>query len=275
MKKEGLSPYQAYEKRIDFIEQAAGEGVLDKIPVSERDQNIALVYTLNDELTGEGVGKIFPKPSGESLTRARVDQVSQNFLRTTWNYASPQLQAFHPLEELLTRKPNTLGETASRVKSMAEEGNDPQQIKDTLGISTENLVYQRIVLRRRGIDVPRIRKSYQETFETIEGEEDDEKLQVFLDSFSVGSLIYFRQRDSSHETLTTASTIANKKGFHAYTKRVRFIAVTIKEAKIPIRQTVRLGKNGKRLGSYYIVYSKHEDRIAEVLRNDPALQRFR
>lgn len=67
MGKEGLNPYQAQEKRIAFIEKAVGEGVLDRIPVSERNQNIALTYNLNEELAGEDVGEIFPKPPGEPL----------------------------------------------------------------------------------------------------------------------------------------------------------------------------------------------------------------
>ena len=51
-------------------------------------------------------------------------------------------------------------------------------------------------------------------------------------------------------------------------------AEEIKAAKIPIRQIVRLDRNGKIDASYYIVYTKHANRIAEVLKNDPNLQRL-
>lgn len=274
--KEGLNLYQAHKKRIVFIEKAVGEGALDKIPVSERDQNIGLVYNLNEELTGEKVAKIYPNPSGRLLTNARIYQISGTFLRESWNYASPQLQAFHPLEELLTRRPNALGELDLRAKSMVEKGiTDPKEIQDALAISTQKLVHKRIVLRRWGIDIPRIHKSCQQTSERIAKENDDKKLQEFLKSFSVGSLMYFFHCDFNHEILTTLAVIARNNGFRFHNSQVESLAVTIEEAKIPITQIVRRDKNGRKLSSYYPVFRKHEDRIAEVLGNDPNIQRVR
>lgn len=285
MAKEILTVRQTpHEKKMDWMEEAIQEGALSKLPHRttqeqwEKQQDIGITYTFGD-VTYEDLGRI------HGCTGKNIRQLNKKFVINLWENSSPPLQAQHPLAEIPFAKPlgqifrerrsEVQGGFSLKVRDLVRKGiTDPKQIKDTLGISTEALVGTRRILRGWGIDIPRT-QSIKETFERIENEKDDKKLQELLDSFSASSLEYFLYKDSSHETLTTASAIANKKGFHAHTKSVRLIAETIKQAKIPIRPTVRLRKNGKLLGSYYIVYAKHAERIAEALRSDPELQKFR
>ena len=277
MSKEGLSPYQAHEKRIDFIGKAVGEGVLDKIPLSERDQNIALVYYLNEELTGEKVGSAFPQSSGKPLGRESVRQKGEKFLRAARNAASPQLQAENPLAELLARKPSSLAERTLRVKNMTGEGLVSQINIENAGLSSLQLCHARTTLKRRGIEVPLLR-TFANFEEKVEAENDNQKLQALLESFTPISLrgYYSRHRKDKEKILTDLSSVLREGEFYPSSRSLKHFAQKVKEKNIPIRPVERVTKTkGKYSDVYYIVYSKHAKEIADALRDDPDLQRFR
>ena len=292
MGKEILTVRQtAYEKQMDWMEKAIQEGALSKLPYHttqkrwEKQQDIGITYTFGD-VTLDDLGQI------HGCTKENIRQLKENFVINLWGNSSPPLQAKYPLREISLTKPRGQksreksselhGGISLRIKkAMKEQGiavvgvNDIDNITNAARITKLQLSTSRPVLKNWGINMRRFDTPYADFAQKARSEEDDKKLQEFLDSFSFYSLKGFLQNDSNHETLTKVSIIANKKGFHAHTKRLRFIAQKIKEAEIPIIQIVHSGKNGKLLSSHHIVYSKHTERIAEVLSQDPDLQRFR
>lgn len=280
MGKEELAIYQAHKKRISFIEDVVGERALEKIRASERNQGIALVYYLNWELAGEQIGEIYPNPSGKALTRARISQISREFLKQSWEHASPQLQACYPLEDLLTKRPTALGEITSRVKIVVEKGAvTPTEIK-AIGVSGSQLAVARRTLRDRDINVPCLHNPYSNFAETVEGEDNDQNLQKILDSYSDYSLMSYLQRykEDPEKTLITLASILKKAGFNSFT-RSNLFAEKLKKNGIPIRPIVRIHcipRNGKEYQQVsYIVLRKHKQRITRALRDDPDLQKFK
>ena len=293
MGKENLSTLQPtlFEQKLWFIEEAVTEGALDKLPPKttpsqwERQQNIGITYAFSEE-TLENLGVIFQESRAHPLIRENVRQISNRFMINLRDNSSVQLQASVPREVLLARKPPTQksreknsekhGGLSLRVKELAEKGiKDPKEIKRTLGISTESLAGARTVLRGWGIEIPRESQPIQELTQIAQTENDDKKLQETLNRFSYNSLRGFLDRDREHKILTTVLAAARAKGFFFHNRQVKSIAEKIKEVGIPIRQIGHLDKNGKLRNSYYVVYTKHTDRIAKVLENDPDLQRFR
>lgn len=247
-------------------------------------RKIGFQYTFTDK-TFDELGRQYG-----GLTREDIRQLNHKFLNNIHKNSPPELQAQYSRETIPDRKPLTQksrersskarGGLTLRVKELIAQGIvDPEQIKNTLVISAHDLARIRRVLKKWGINIPPTTKStIKEIFvKKIETEGDDEKLQEFLDSLPINALRGFLGGDSSHETLTTVSVIARKKGFRFHNRHVRSIAEKIKITGIPIRQIVSSFENGKILSSYYVVYAKpkHAERIAEILRNDPDLQRFR
>jgi hypothetical protein len=194
--KETLNPHQAQTERIHFVEKAVGEGVLGKISVSERDQNIALVSILNDERTGKDIGETFPQNSGKALSRERVRQMRVDFLKKSHKYVSPELQALHALEEFLIKKPAQLGEKNQNVKKLIGVGINPADMRE---ISSSELTTARKILGRRGIEVPQRQKTYRYFREMIMEENDDTKLQNILEQHASRIFEFnFRSQTSPH-----------------------------------------------------------------------------
>ena len=227
-------------------------------------------------------------------TAESVRLLNHKFLNNIHKNSPPQLQTQYPRETITDRKPlgqksrerhsKVGGGRSLRIKRAAEERGiavvgvrDIDDIARAARVTRQQLLASRQVLENWGIHIHRFDGPfpYADFAQKARDENDDKKLQEFLDSFSVSSLMRFMRTDFNRETLTTVSAIANDKGFHAHTKRIKFIAETIIKAKIPIGQISNLDKDGKLLGSYYVVYTKHAERIAAALRNDPDLQRFR
>lgn len=276
MNKESLNPYQAQQKRIVYVEKMVGEGVLDKIPVSERNQNIALVCILNEEITGGNVGKIFPKPSGEPLTRERVRQIKEKLLEEGWKHASAELRSSHPLSELLGRTLRHEGNLSLRVrKAMEMDITDPKQLQEIAG-SNIQLAQARKTLKQRAIEVPFIRP-YANFEEKTEAENDDKKLQEMLDSHSDVSLKRYitNHRNDKKKVLVSLYSIVKLAGLHLGHNLLYLIVESIErnDKNLP-RKTLRI-EVGEKLQIYHIAYAKHQERIITVLQNDPNLQRFR
>lgn len=269
MNKESLSPDQTHQKRIVFIEKAVGEGVLDRIPVSKRDQNIALVSILNDEITEEEVGKVFPGPTGKPLTKQRICQIRSRFLEEARGHVSPQLQSSHPLSELLARRLSPLNETDIRVRGMAERGDSPKEISLTVG--KEALRSARGTFGRRGVAIPLTNIFYERLKTEVEAEADYEKLQKILDSLTIISLLYHLQR-SNHDTkrvFASLTSVLRQGGFYLHGNLAIF-AEKLKEKGIPVRRVTNASI--KPVRARWIVFDKHEERIIDALKDDPDLQ---
>lgn len=275
MSREVLNSYQAYKERVAFIEKAVGEGVLERIPIRERSQNIALVYNLNDEITVGRVGETFPKPSGRPLTRQRISQINKNFLEEALSHASPSLQSSHPLSELLTKKPHPLSETDVRIKSMFEKGTAPKEIGRTVGAKV--LRRARATLGRRGVEIPLMSISYEGLKAKVEGEADDRKLQEILDSLTAISLRnhILRHNQDTERVFVSLTFVLREAGFHPH-RYLAIFADKLKERDIPVRASPHTRtKDSKSEVIYWIVFDKHKQRIIDALKDDPELQRFK
>lgn len=275
MIKEGLNPYQAQAKRINFIGKAVAEGVLGKIRTNERNQNIALVYYLNEQATTESVAKNFPKPSGEPLSHVRISQIRRKFLVECKKHVSPELSASYPLWELLIGK-IPLSETNAQVARDVAAGTDLREIRRKLPPS--RLDKAREVLGKRGIVVPKQNSAYAGFAEKVEAENNYQKLQTILDSFPSESLLSYinNHRKDKKKTLIALSPVLRKAGFYFGHGSLKLFAQKIRENHVPIRLIEAKQKTRRKYNkTHYIVYSRHEEEIARALKNDPDLQRFR
>ena len=283
MSKEALQ--LGHETTKAFLRTVIREGVYLQRPKHtspkqwSKQRKIGFRYALQEDTTLKDLGRDYGGTIQNTAT------LNHHFLDNLWNNSPPELQAQYPRETISDRKPQgqrlreehskRQGGISLRVKRLVEEKGvtDPKQIKRTLGISTLSLAGARTVLKGWEIEIPRESHTFQELPQIAQIENDDEKLQETLNRFSDTSLRGFLGRDREHKILTTISTIARKEGFVFHNRQVQSIAEKIKKAEIPIRQIEYLGKNGKLRNSYYVVYAKHTDRIAEALENDPDLQR--
>lgn len=271
MGKEGLNPYQAHQKRITFIEKAVELGILDRIRVSERNQNIGIVYSLNDELGEKEIGKIYPHPSGAPLTYQRIQQISKDFLIKA-REESDELQAYYSLEDLLTKRPPPISELTKKVKHAVEQGADIEEIKDNIELSSQQIDSIRKTLRKRGVDVPPA-QTFAYFKAKAEAENDDQKLQEILDSFTSHFTVH--RRRGQEKVLTDLSSVLRAGGFYFRGNAITIFVEKLKTKNIPIRQVGREVKNRKDIANYWIVYGKHQQRIIDALKDDPELQEFK
>jgi len=295
MLKEILTVEQtAQEKKMVWMEQAIQGGALSKRPFHtnqkqwEKQQDIGITYTFGDVTFGD-LGRIHE--STRKNKRENMRQLNKKFVINLWKNSSPALQAEYPLGEIPFAKPLTQksreriseaqGGLSIRIKEVTlgteeKKGTtDPAKIASELNIPLAQVLTGKSVLKGWGINLDELNYPYDDLVEKVKNENDDIKLQEFLDSLSTNRLRYTMQRDSEHKILTTVFVVVREKGFRFHKRPVRYAAEKIKTAGIPVKQIVRLGKNGKMHCFSYIVYTKHADRIAEALRNDPDLQRFR
>jgi hypothetical protein len=277
MGKEGLTIYEAQKKRISFIEKALREDVLGRISesVSERNQNIALVYNLNEEITAKKVGEAFPQSSGKPLCKQRIAKINSTFLERAWENSSPYLQSSFPLQELLMQKPLALKEANLRIKKLIAEGKTMEIIRDTE--SANALVNAQYTLGRRGIEIPSHLPTKYECFKAkVKAETDCKKLQKLLNNSSRDSLlgcIYSHKKDEENP-LTYLKTILKKSGFYPRKKDWLF-AEKFKKNGLPIRN-IKLRKKGSKYSqTYRITFRKCEEKIIEMLNKDPELQCFK
>jgi hypothetical protein len=279
MSKEGLTIYEAQEKRISFIEKVVKEGVLEGISgsVNERNQNIALVYNLNREITGKEIAEIFPKSSGGPSSKQNIGRINKSFLKKAWEYASPQLQASYPLRELLMRKPIALCEVNARIKeSLSERGANTNYIRNIEGAKA--LSNARRTLGKRGIEIPTMPKiiKYEDLRAKVEAENDNGKLQEILNTLNRYSLREYAgyRKENKEEILMKLTPILKKAGFYSHKKTEVFVK-KLEEIGIPIRGFNASNGKSKYKRIYWVTFSKCKQRIIDALKNDPDLQRFK
>lgn len=273
MNKEGqnFNPYQTHERRKRFIRALDEDGVLKRIGIKPKDQDVAMVYYLNDQMSGKNVGKLFPQSSGKPLGRESVRQKGVNFLTKAYNAASPKLQAEYTLEELLTRKPDRIGTTTARIISNLKQGFKIQDMRLPLSSITDS----RPVLKKRGFDNQDLLISTFGNFKkrVEKAGNDDEELNKILYGYTDNQLrgyINYHRKDPE-KILTVLSSILRTAGFSPGGK---LTAITLEKLQtndpsLPLRRIVQ--SNGKK---YYVIYSQHQQRIIDVLKDDPNLQKL-
>lgn len=276
-----------YERKLLFIQEAIAQGALDKLPPGttpkqwKRQQDIGITYAFGEESL-ESLGDIFKGGRNVPLEREGIRQLSDKFIKNLWNNSSDSLKASVSMDVIKARKPTTQksrenisaahGGLSLRIKKLLEKGiTDPRQIQAELGLSFERMGTNRKVLKSWGIELPRIRTSYERLKEKVAKETDDDTLQNILDDLSNGQIRgYLHDYGKSEDAVFTSfSIIARNNGFHIQPKRV---AEATKKAGIPIRAVEHVDKNAKNGVEYYwVVFAKHEQRIVQVLRNNPNL----
>jgi hypothetical protein len=276
MGKEGLTIYEAQQKRICFIEKITKKGVLEKISksVSERNQNIALVYSLNEEITAKKLGEIFPKPSGKPLCKQRITKIHSKFLEKAWKNSDPKLQSSYPLHELLMKKPVALSKVNLQIKKRIIKGDAPEDIRDAVGATA--LAKARNTLGKLGTEIPSLRTKYECLKARVKTETDYKELQKLLNSLPMHSLLgyIYNHREDKENPLTYLKPILKKAGFYSRKKDWLF-AEKLKKNGFPIRNVKLRKKRSKYSQIYRVTFRKCEEKIIEMLNNDPELQCFK
>jgi hypothetical protein len=278
MGKEGLTRYEAQLKRIHFIEEAVGKGVLEKIRGKEIGQNIAFVYNLNDAITAEEMRKVFPESSGKLLSKQRIIRASKSFLTKAWMNVGPQMQASYPLEELHIKKPISLSPVNARIEeNFSKEGVNLIAIRDKEGITALNEA--RPIFRNRGIEIPLMPKKttkYEEFKAKIKAAKNYKELQEILDNHPIGSLHGYisKHGKDGKKALMTLSPFLREKGFYCPLKELDFFVKKLKKNGIPIRRIDASSKESKYTQTNWIMLSKRRRKLTEVLRKNPYFQRF-
>lgn len=199
------------------------------------------------------------------------------------NNLPPELQAQYPRASILDRKPLTQRykerNSASkslltiRIRDIVLDKEGKQIITDSREIALRLKVSQGAVSARRktlegwGITIDKIVAPYNDFAEKVENEDDDKKLQRILDDLPdvsiIGFLKYFKDG-----AIRTVSKVIREAGFHPEQRDIKkhFIK-TLSEAGIPVRDPSSKDK----VRHYWVILSKHKDRIIEALNKDSAL----
>jgi hypothetical protein len=280
MNKETFNPHIAQIKRERFVQGAVAEDVLDKIEMSERDQNIGILTTFS-EMPYYQIGALYLNPkTGESLKLSRIEQIYKKFLRKAYEVSSLGLQSSCSLEEILTTRPPLLknGSASSKIDEVIkEEGiTDPKQLQERTGLNSQGLGNARSTLKNRGVDVP-LSQAYPDFKRKIAQEDDFEKLQQILDDYRdklQGFLDH--NRNDKNGTLASLFSIVKLAGLDLYptSKNIELILNSLKKnektVKLPL-EIVILKSKARSL----IVLSKHKNIIIDVLQNDPRLHEYK
>lgn len=277
--KENPNKYQAQRKRIVFLEKALGEGVLEKVGLTQRDQDIGLLYNLTRMVLDE-VGEIFPNPSGEPLAKERVREINRIFLMRIWLNVSQELRASCSLEEFRMGKPSLHknGPTLKVIEEIERRNTNPRRIIEMTGISSSVFNSTKKTLKKWGIEIP-LPYSYAYFKKRIEEEDDDSKLSGILNDYTDGSLmgcIGHRKKDPDMP-LMYLHPLIREAGFHPEVKFLNLFFESIKGKGIPVRKIISQRyseKKGKITLVNYIVLKKHRQRITDAINNDPSLQKF-
>lgn len=278
----------AHQRKLEFLRERIKEGVSKILPgkpkkVSvdawSRQRKVGFRYAFQDK-TLEEVGESY------GITRERARQLNEKFLPNIWHTASQRLKGEYPLETLPLAKPLTqrsreklsesLGGSSFKVKKLLVERGmtDPVQIQAELGISPQTMIFIRKVLKRWGIELPKIYTNYMELKKMIERETDDKKLQKILDSLSDGQIRGHleRCRRSGNAIFITVSKIVREAGLNSNGRHTKRTVERLKDAGIPVRPVAHEDKRRKTLHHYWVVFAKHRARILKVLKNDSSLQ---
>jgi DNA helicase IV len=105
MNKELSNQYRAYAKRISFVREAAFNGVLDKMRISQRNKEIGIVFNCNIDATTDEITGLFESKTSNIMTKQRVSQINRIFLKEMWK-RSGKLRNKYSEEDIFTRKPS-------------------------------------------------------------------------------------------------------------------------------------------------------------------------
>lgn len=275
------------ERKKAFLVEIIKKRIWQKKPDSLSDnqwlmqRKIGFQYTFTDK-TLEELGKQYG-----GLTREDVRQLNHRFWDNIHNNSPRELKAQYPRASIPDSKPRAL---KSREKTSRSRGGlsweisefirqtgitDPRKIAGKFKIPIRRVNRARQVLRSWGIIIPLTVAHYRDFFKQVENENNDQRLQEILDNSSSGSLLHYRQR-YGNEAIMSLAQIVRKAEFYIPYNYMGLFAKTIQNQDIPIRLFEQEGTSKRKYRErHFIVFSKHEKRIIESLRNDSSLERFR
>lgn len=283
MSKENVTSAYYETTIIGFVKDAMQEGAHKKLPQTQgmsenkwaREKNIGAVY-----IGSPAVLQTLADQYG--VTRERIRQINDDFLKDLWTNCSDETRTRHPLKEILSlSKPaDPKGLIARIEKTVMETGiTDPERIASKLNIPSKEVARRRGSLKRRGFNISFTLTPYEKLVKAVEREKnDDKKLQAILDSYTATNLIGFlnRHRKDEERILVSLSSVLEKGEFHFAARSIKDFAEKVKTEGIPI---ISCDSNylieNKYKQRFFIVFSRHARKIIKALGNDPDLQKFK
>jgi hypothetical protein len=138
---------------------------------------------------------------------------------------------------------------------------DPKKIAENLGFSTAQIADARKTLRNWNIELPQIRRNYDELQKTIGVENDDVKLQSILNSFTMESITGFMRNNKDQTMFVNLGNSLRESGFVGNAKTV---GDRLRKNGIPVGEYSRVVKGKEKPLVTWVVYDKHKQRISGV-----------
>ncbi|OGH21271.1 MAG: hypothetical protein A2958_02115 [Candidatus Levybacteria bacterium RIFCSPLOWO2_01_FULL_38_13] len=284
---------ELHAQRQDFIQKAIQERAHEKRPEDisqhhwERAVNIGVAYNFGDEYL-EVLGLQYER------TKEIASKAVRKFIEGLLGNSSEGLRFSHPLEDLLSKRPESeiIGERRSqamggislRVREQVRKGaKDVEEIQRNTGISESSIRKSLGVIRRWGIDVSRFIPSHedQEKIEQLTKEEDDKKIQQILDELPPNIILanlvkrklgYNAKRDGLFITVGDLTSGV----FHYSSEATRLFFDSLRLSGISSRPVeCRVPKTGEVQVHYYVLLERHRERALGVLDEDPSLQKYK
>lgn len=251
-------------------------------------RKIGFQYAFTDK-TLEDLGRQYG-----GLTREDIRHLNHEFLDNIAKISPPELQVQYPRVVIPDKKPLTQksrektskskGGISLTVRQQLEQGvRRVGQIAKNTGLSSKQVSKSRQALKDwEGVSKEVFQTeniSWEDLERKIEQEQDDKKLQEVLDAIPINIIRAYIARHKKNQSsvfLGSLVSILREKGLYVRSGDVNLVFAVIKDAGIPIKREYSRyqRKEGKKQGFsqvYYVVLSKHADRIIKTLGKHPEL----
>lgn len=253
----------------DSLSGTRREGVLT------REHNLIFDYYFSDATQTE-LGAIYG-----GITHHAIQLPIRRGARRVWESCSPELQQTFPWEDLSLTKPVSLrtreehsrasGGRMIRIREQIAQGEtNLGQIATNLGMTIHDLSTTRGQLRDWGAILPKERVSYSEFKEKVDSEEDNDKLQGYLDELPEISLAGYvrRKGENPQSPFLLLGLLLRQQGLH-FRSLDPFIKI-VKDAHLPVRRvTLTTQHRGDKEYpvAYGVILSKRKEEVLEAIRN--------
>jgi biotin operon repressor len=289
MERNNFSPQ---DLRQAFLKQAVEEGAYKIVPPNITPEkwvlmrNIGAVY-YGSEATLDDIGALY----GYSMEWIR--RVRNGFLEKLWGNCTIETRKQYPFSRM--PKAKTLSIKLRRERSLkmggssavlAEKYNsgmtDIGKILEATGLSRRQINSSRSVLENWGIHIPKTPNRYRDVSKRINEEEDNGRLQAYLDELSGSSILGYawRAKSSRQEDLQPVFVklrhVLREGGYR--TQSLRIFADVLSKEGMPLRKIPRtpyLFEGRMRQPTTYVVLNKRKSEVLRVLNSRPELEHFR
>lgn len=226
------------DNKSRFLATAKSEGALNTPPKGLTDEAkwIRQVDAVSAVVDNGMTASSWAKSRG--FTREWGRKIFNEGIRNIWSNLSPQTQEQFPLNELLgTKKRPT------------------DNVRKTEAVARETL-------------------SSNEIDEAVKGENDDETLQLLLDSIPDNAI---RNMYKKSDSIAPLSHLVKELGFHHVSlEDIHFLEGVLAQNNVPVRRAIagEVTRGGKKYQvSNIVVLKKHKERIRQVLEHETNLQK--